>query len=155
MTDLPAAVAQFLAGHRIAVAGVSRQASQPANAIFRRLRDTGHDVVPINPRAETIEGVSCFASLEAVPGPVDGLMVASPPATGVELVEQAARRGVRLVWFHRSFGRGSVSDDAVVRCRAHGLTCIVGGCPLMFSGRVDIAHRCMRWWLQQRGRVPR
>ena len=104
MPKLPPAVAEFLAGRRIAVAGVSRQASQPANAIFRRLRDTGHDVVPVNPRAEVVEGVPCFASLDAVPGPVDGLMIASPPAGAVDLVEQAARRGVRSVWLHRSFG---------------------------------------------------
>ena len=43
---------------------------------------------------------------------------------------------------------------AVEACRIHGIDCIEGGCPLMFCGRVDPVHRCMRWWLQRRGRVP-
>jgi hypothetical protein len=36
-----------------------------------------------------------------------------------------------------------------------GLTCIVGGGPLMFCEPVDFAHRCMRWWLREdRTRAP-
>jgi hypothetical protein len=152
---LPGAVADFLALRRIAVAGVSRNTSQPANAIFRRLSDTGHDVVPINPRAALIEGVRCYPSIAEAPGPVEGLVIAAPPAAAPALVQQAADHDVRAVWFHRSFGEGSVSDEAVRACEARGLSCIVGGCPLMFCGRVDIFHRCMRWWLQRSGRVPR
>lgn len=42
-TTLREAAEEFLAQHRIAVAGVSRDAKQPANLIYRRLRATGHD----------------------------------------------------------------------------------------------------------------
>ena len=41
---LSAAADEFLAQRRIAVAGVSRDPKQPANLIYRRLRDTGHEV---------------------------------------------------------------------------------------------------------------
>jgi hypothetical protein len=58
------------------------------------------------------------------------------------------------VWFHRSFGKGSVSEEAIRARAAEGIECIVGGCPLMFCDRVDVGHRYMRWWLQRRGRVP-
>ena len=53
-----------------------------------------------------------------------------------------------------SFGDGSVSAAALAECQAHGITPIVGGCPLMFCGKVDIVHRCFRWWLGKTGRVP-
>jgi len=53
----PETVQQFLSARRIAVAGVSRDGAQAANAIFRRLRDTGHDVVPVNPNTDVAEGV--------------------------------------------------------------------------------------------------
>jgi hypothetical protein len=43
----------------------------------------------------------------------------------------------------------------VRECEARGIHCIVGGCPLMFCDPVDFGHKCMRWWLQRRGRVPR
>ena len=67
---------------------------------------------------------------------------------------QSAGRGVKQVWFHRSFGGGSVSDAAVRECEARGISCLVGGCPLMYCEPVDPFHRCMRWWLRLGRRVP-
>lgn len=155
MVSAPSAIATFLSGRRIAVAGVSRSGKQPANAIYRRLRDCGYEVVPLNPKTTEVEGAACHPDLRSVPGALDGVVFAAPPAAAPEVVRQCAERGVRRVWFHRSFGEGSVSEEALAECRALGVEAIVGGCPLMFCGRVDVFHGCMRWWLQRRGRVPR
>jgi hypothetical protein len=86
---------------------------------------------------------------------VDGVVIATHPDISLDIVRQCSQHGVGQVWFHRSFGGGSVSAPAVRECEARGLHSIVGGCPLMFCGQVDFGHKCMRWWLQQRGRVPR
>jgi predicted CoA-binding protein len=154
MAQAPESVAAFLRGRRLAVAGVSREGNLPANAIFRKLKAAGYDAVPVNPNAETVEGVPCYPNLAAVPGPVDGLVVAAHPDVAAGLAKQAAARGVRHVWFHRSFGEGSVSDAALDACRAAGIEPIVGGCPLMYCAPVDVAHRCFRWWLGFKGRLP-
>jgi predicted CoA-binding protein len=151
---IPEAVAAFLRGKRIAVAGVSRSGKLPANAIYRRLRDTGYEAIPVNPSAASVEGAACFPDLASIPGSVDGVVVATHPGVSLTLVRQCAEKGVKQVWFHRSFGAGSVSDAAVAECRARGITCLVGGCPLMYCGRVDPFHRGMRWWLRLRGRIP-
>jgi predicted CoA-binding protein len=155
MAKLPASVAAFLAGRRFAVAGVSRSGDAAANFIFRKLRDSGFDVVPVNPGATTLEGVPCYPDLASVPGELDGVVVATHPAVAAEVVRQAADRGIGRVWFHRSVDAGSVSDEAVRECAARGITPIVGGCPLMYCEPVDVAHRCLRWWLGFGGRVPR
>jgi predicted CoA-binding protein len=154
MPQLPAPVTEFLAQKRLAVAGVSRDRNQAANAVYRKLRAIGREVVPINPRAAEVEGARCYPDLGSVPGAIDGLVVATPPAAAVDLVRQCVERGVGRVWFHRSFGAGSVSEEAVRECRTRGLASIVGGCPLMYCEPVDPGHRCMRWWLRRRGRVP-
>jgi hypothetical protein len=52
-------------------------------------------------------------------------------------------------------GQGSVSEAAVKECAARGIEAIVGGCPLMFCEPVDLGHKCMKWWFQRQGRVPR
>jgi len=155
MARTPDAVARFLATKRLAVAGVSRQPQQAANAIFRKIRSSGYEVYPINPQADQVEGVRCYADVASLPQPVDGIVVATHPDVAADVVRQCADRGVPRVWFHRSFGQGSVSDAAVRECASRGIECIVGGCPLMFCEPVDVAHTCMRWWLQRRGRVPR
>lgn len=156
MADVPAPVAEFLRGKRFAVAGVSREPGQPANAVYRKLRDSGYEVFPVNPNASEVEAVPCYPGLASIPGPaVDGVVVATHPEVSVDVVRQCAERGVRRVWFHRSFGQGSVSEPAVRECEARGVECIVGGCPLMYCQPVDLGHRCMRWWLGRQGRVPR
>jgi predicted CoA-binding protein len=150
----PVQVAEFLSSRRIAVAGVSRSGREAANAVFRKLRDRGYDVVPINPRATQVEGVDCHPDLRSVPGAVDALMVVTHPSVAADLVRQAAQRGIRHVWFHRSFGQGSLSQDALQACAEGGIQPIVGGCPLMVLEPVDVGHRCMHWWLARRHRVP-
>jgi predicted CoA-binding protein len=47
MVNTLAAVATFLRGRRLAVAGVSRQPNQAANAVFRKLKGSGYEVFPI------------------------------------------------------------------------------------------------------------
>ena len=155
MTGNPESIAAFLRGRRIAVAGVSRQPGQAANAIYRKLEASGYEVFPVNPKAAEVEGARCYAEVGAVPGTLDGVVIATAPAASIEVVRQCADHGVKRVWFHRSIGDGSVSDEAVKECAARGIDAIVGGCPLMFCEPVDLGHKCMKWWLQRRGRVPR
>jgi hypothetical protein len=155
MMKTPESVASFLRGRRLGVAGVSRQSGQAANAVFRKLRGAGYEVFAINPKASEVEGVRCYSDLAAVPVQLDGVVIATAPDAAVQVVRQCGDHGVRRVWFHRSFGGGSVSDEAVRECDARGIDRIVGGCPLMFCAPVDFGHKCMRWWLQRQGRAPK
>jgi hypothetical protein len=152
---VPASISAFLSGRRIAVAGVSRSGTQPANAIYRRFKSAGYDVVAINPRAREVEGAPCYENVLAVPGALDGVVIVTAPEQAADVVRHCAVRGVRRVWFHRSVDGGSVSAEALAACKASDITAIVGGCPLMFCPPVDMAHRCMKWLFQLTGRVPR
>jgi len=154
MVETSESVARFLRGRRIAVAGVSRNPSQAANAVFHKLKGSGYEVFPINPKASEVENVGCYSDVGSVPGQLDGVVIATAPDISVQIVRQCRDHGVGRVWLHRSFGNGSVSKEAVRDCHAHEIDCIVGGCPLMFCDPVDFGHKCMRWWLQRRGRVP-
>jgi uncharacterized protein len=155
MKNTPEAIATFLEGKRIAVTGVSRRKGQAANAILLRLEETGYQAFPVNPNATHVEGQVSYPDLAAIPGDLDGVVIASHPRVSLDIVRQCQERGVRQVWFHRAFGAGSVSDEAVRECDRAGIRAIVGGCPLMYCGNVDVAHRCFRWWLGRRGRAPK
>jgi uncharacterized protein len=155
MAKTSESVAKFLAGRRIAVAGVSRNPSQAANAVFRKLRDARYEVFPINPNASEVEGTRCCSDVGSIAGQLDGVVIATRPDISIQVVRQCRDHGVPRVWFHRSFGNGSVSEEAVRQCKADGIECIVGGCPLMFCEPVDFGHKCMKWWLQRGGSVPR
>lgn len=146
---------EFLAQRCIAVAGVSRNPETEAgNTIYRKLRDSGYRVFPINPHAETVEGDRCYADLKSVPEKVEAVVIATQPAVADDIVRQCAETGVKRVWLHRSFGQGSVSQSAVELCRQHQIEVIAGGCPMMFCKPVDFGHKCMRWLLGVMGKLP-
>ena len=154
MAIIPQSISEFLAGKTIIVAGVSRSGSTPANAIFRRLSETGHDVIPVNPNASELEGRRCYKDIHSVPGPIHGVMVVTHPSISAEVARAALERGVKHIWFHRSFGSGSVAEEALKECRDHGVEPIVGGCPLMYCPPVDLAHKVFCWWLRLSRRAP-
>ncbi|HEX5091762.1 MAG TPA: CoA-binding protein [Burkholderiales bacterium] len=144
----------FLACTRVAVAGVSRTGDAPANAIFRRLAETGHDVFAVNPNAPEVEGKPCYPSVGSLPARVEAVMVVTHPSVAARIAKDALDENIRHIWFHRSFGDGSVSAEALELCRSRGVEPIEGGCPLMYCRPVDPAHRFFRWWLRLKGRVP-
>lgn len=155
MGDLQTAAREFLALERIAVVGVSRDSKQPANFIYRTLRDDAHFVVAVNPNADRVEGDPCYRDLRSIPGGVRGVVVVTKPEVAAAVVDDCAAAGVERVWLHRSFGAGSVSDAAIERCRHHGLAMIPGACPMMFRDPTDGGHKCMRWLLRFTGGLPK
>jgi hypothetical protein len=155
MQSLREAAEEFLEQKRIAVAGVSRDSKQPANLIFRRLRDTGHDVVAVNPNADEVEGARAYPSVTAIPEGVDGVVVVTTPEVARHVVADCAAASVPRVWLHRGLGPGSVSDDAIAVAHEHGITVIPGGCPNMFGATSDPGHVCLRAMLSVTGKLPR
>jgi predicted CoA-binding protein len=154
-TSLTSAAEEFLAQHRIAVAGVSRDSKQPANLIYRRLRETGHETFAVNPNADEIEGDHCYHSIAEVPGQLDGVVIVTAADTSAAVVEECAAAAVPRIWLHRGIGPGSLSSEAVDACNRHGISVIPGGCPNMFGATSDPGHRMMRHMLQLAGKVPR
>lgn len=155
MTKLREAAEEFLAQKRIAVAGVSRDEKQPANLIYRRLRDSGHETYAVNPNADEVEGDRCYASIADVPVHLDGVVIVTAPEAAPGIARDAEAAGVPRVWLHRGMGPGSSSDEAVEFCTEHGIQVIPGGCPCMFGETSDPGHRGMRVLLQLSGKVPR
>src|SRR3974390_2616428 len=70
MQTMKQAAAEFLAGKRVAVTGVSRNPqSHGSNVVYQRLRQRGYAVFPVNPNADQVEGdtedVPAFVELES------------------------------------------------------------------------------------------
>jgi predicted CoA-binding protein len=154
MSTLKDAAEDFLAQKRIAVVGVSRKHGQAANIVYKRLRDAGYQVYPVNPNAERVEGDHCYAGLSAITDGVDAVVIATHPSVTTQIVSDCAALGIHRVWMHRSFGAGSVSDEAIRLCKEQGISVIPGACPMMFLDHVDVGHRCMRWLLAHTGGLP-
>lgn len=155
MSKLKDAAREFLASERIAVAGVSRDGRQASNAIYRKLKRTGHAVFATNPRTEKVEGDPCYPDLRSIPGGVEAVVIATRPEAALDIVRECRDLGVRRVWMHRSIGPSSISQEGVRLCRESGIQVIAGACPMMFCEPVDVGHRCIRAVLGWTGQLPR
>ena len=150
------AAGQFLANRRIAVAGVSRNPKgHGSNIVYLRLKQRGYEVLAVNPNADEVEGDTCFHDLRSIPGGVDAVVIGTKPETAEATMRECAALGIDRVWMHRSVGAGSVSAAATEYGRAHGITVIDGGCPLMFDPTADFGHKCMRFFFSMSGAVPK
>jgi uncharacterized protein len=157
MPTAEAAIDDFLAQKRIAVAGVSREpgGKHGGNVIYQRLKDRGYQVFAVNPNADSVEGDPCYRSLAAIPGGVDAVVIATTPAVAPSVVEECRALGISRVWMHRSFAGGSVSKEAHEMCRQSGIVSIAGGCPLMYGPTSDGGHRFMKVFAGLFGQLPK
>lgn len=154
--DINEAAEHFLANHRIAVTGVSRNPkNHGSNRVYQRLRQRGYEVFAVNPNAEIVENDRAYPDLRSIPGGVDAVVIGTRPDIADDTIRECADLGITQVWLHRSSGTGSVSTPATEYGRAHGITVIDGGCPLMFDGTADFGHKCMRVIYTMNGHVPK
>jgi uncharacterized protein len=156
MVSIKEAAGEFLAHKRIAVTGVSRKPQgHGSNVVYQRLRQRGYEVFAVNPNTDQVEGDVSYHDLKSIPGGVDAVVIGTRPEIAEDSMRECADLGIKHVWMHRSFGKGSVSDAATDYGRKHGITVIDGGCPLMFEPTADGAHKVMRFVFTMTGKVPR
>ncbi len=156
MTLIKDAAAQFLSRKRIAVTGVSANPKgHGSNAVYLRLRERGYQVFAVNPNSPTAEGDTTYRDLTSIPGGVEAVVIGTRPDHAEGTMREVIDLGIREVWMHRAFGSGSVAPTATDLGRAHGVTVIDGGCPLMFGPTSDGLHRFMCGPLKLTGKVPK
>ncbi|HYZ91081.1 MAG TPA: CoA-binding protein [Actinomycetota bacterium] len=156
MQTIKDAATDFLTKKRIAITGVSRHPqNHGSNVVYSRLRDRGYEVFAVNPNAETVEGDRSYPDLHSIDGGIDAVVIGTSPKFAEETMRECVDLGISHVWMHRSFGQGSVSDDATKYGREHGITVIDGGCPCMFDPTADPGHKLMRHICTLTGKVPR
>lgn len=96
-------------GTRIAVVGASNDPRKYGNVIVRNLAAKGYTVLPVNPHEKEIAGVTAYARLADVPGPIHIVDVVTPPAVTKAILEEAAGLGLPAVWLQD----GSYDDAAL------------------------------------------
>jgi predicted CoA-binding protein len=135
----------FLQLKSIAVFGYSSQGNQPANAIYKKLKDNGYKVFAVNPKAEQVEDVPCYPDVKSIPEAVEGAVLCTPASATEQAVKDCAESNITYVWMHTGFGPGSYATEAFQVAKDFGIEVIPGGCPMMYV-KPDIFHRCMGWF---------
>ena len=107
MEKIKRAASEFLASKRVAVTGVSRNPQgHGGNVVYKRLRERGYEVFPVNPNAEQVEGGRCFQDLRSIPDGVEAVVIATRPEIAEETMRECVELGIKHVWMHRGPGHG-------------------------------------------------
>jgi predicted CoA-binding protein len=121
----------FLAQPEFAVAGASTDRDKYGNKVVRVYLQNDKSVVPINPKAEEVEGVRAVKSVSDLPSPRVGLSIVTPPAVTLQVVKQALSLGIRHFWMQP----GAENDEAIRLAQEAGAVVIHGGpCVLVALG---------------------
>ncbi len=107
----------------IAIIGASSDRSKFGNKAVRAYRQRGYQVFPVNPTAQTIEGLPAFHSILEVPVPeLDRVSLYLPPQMGLQVIEQIAQKTAREVWLNP----GAESPALISRGKELRLNIVVG-----------------------------
>jgi predicted CoA-binding protein len=131
---MDANVEEFLAGAPHAVVGASQDRAKYGNKVLRVYQQHDRRVVPVHPSAKEIEGLVAYPDLAALPEPVHGISVITPPPVTERVVQQAIELGIKHIWMQP----GAESETAVELARQNGINMIAGGpCLLVVLGFRD------------------
>ncbi len=138
----------FLTQKRLAVVGVSRHENEYGRTLFRELVKRGYDVVPVNPAAEELDGVRCYARVADVAPAVDGALVLLPAAAAEGIVRECVEQGITRIW-----SRNDV-PGARELCQERGASLVAGYCPFMFLSHGAFVHQCHAFVTRLVGQYP-
>jgi hypothetical protein len=85
---------------RVAIIGASDNPERYSHRALLLLRRYGHEVIPVHPRLEQIEGVPVAADVSAINGPVDTVTMYVGPGISSSLQEKLITLKPRRVIFN-------------------------------------------------------
>ncbi|MBN1123194.1 MAG: acetate--CoA ligase family protein [Anaerolineae bacterium] len=89
----------FFSPTGVAVIGASRVSGKLGNDVIVNLLDNGYEgpIYPVNPSAGEILGLPCYASIDAIPDPVDLAIIVLPAPYVLRALEDCGKRRIRGV----------------------------------------------------------
>lgn len=104
---------------RVVVLGASNKPERYSFLAIRELSEAGHEVIPIHPALQEIQGISVVSSLDGVQGPVETVTLYVNPSILEPLIDDI----VDLAPTRVIFNPGTESPSAANRLMNAGITC--------------------------------
>jgi predicted CoA-binding protein len=113
-------------GRRVVVLGASPKPLRYAFKALEMLRKHGHDVVPVNPAYDEIQGLKCYPHVTDIPPPVDTITVYLGKRRSDPLIEQITKAAPQRIILNP----GAENDELAKAARDRGIE-VVEGCTLV------------------------
>ena len=111
----------------IAVVGLSPKPSRPSNQVAQYLKDAGYTIIPVNPGQDSLLGLPCYPSLQAIPGPVDMVDIFRRSEFVLPIVAEAIAIKAKVIWMQS----GIINEAAARLAEEAGLKVIMDRCTMV------------------------
>ena len=103
--------------HTLALIGASVKPHSVGSVVMKNLLNGGFQgtIWPVNPKYDVIEGVTAYASVDALPDPPDLAIIATPAQTVPDLVRRLGERGTRAAIVLSSGFRSTPTQPVAVQ----------------------------------------
>jgi predicted CoA-binding protein len=116
---------QVLAMKTWAIVGLGNNPERAAFGVAKLLKDKGHKIVPVYPRAEEVHGEHGYKTLAEIPFQIDVVDCFVNSKLVGKVVDEAIEIGAKAVWLQLDV----IDEAAVARAEAAGLIAIMDRCP--------------------------
>lgn len=108
-----------------AIVGLGNNPERAAYGVSKLLKNKGHRIVPVYPRAEVVHGETGYKTLSEIPFPIDVVDCFVNSKMVGSIVDEAIEIGAKAVWLQLEV----IDEAAIKRAEEAGLLAIMDRCP--------------------------
>jgi predicted CoA-binding protein len=108
----------------IAIVGLSDNKERYSYRVGSFLKSRGYEVIPVNPKYETVLGLKSYPSLLDIPNKIDIVDIFRKPEAVGPIVDDAIKIGANVVWMQE----GVINESAAQKAKEAGLEVVMDRC---------------------------
>lgn len=94
---------------KVAIIGASINQERYSNKAVRKLKDTGYDVIPVNPNYSSIYGLNCFSSVSRVSSEIETISIYVRPNILISLAKEIIDKQPSRIIFNPGSEEGNLA----------------------------------------------
>ncbi len=112
--------------HTYAIVGASNNPEKYGYKVTKHLKESGHNVIPINPKEQKIQGIKACKTLNDCNTKIDTVIFIVPPAVTEQVLKDMPKQ-IKKVWMQP----GSESENAINYCKDNNIECTHNACLML------------------------